>query len=333
MAKLKRYRGKGGVGRVVLVVLLVVAIIGVFTLYTYNTNEQFSGAVDEIFSILNGEGPTNLPPDLPEEDDILPPEDLVEEQVVEEVPAATEGRVVSLSDMTVDEAIAVGAYAVMVDLKLAGGEVAYLSSVPSAAPATIEGAIDLAALVERCDANGLALWGRISAFDDELAPRNVSNSGTTVDSGVLFLDGNYELSLDPYKPAAVNYVTSLAREAVDMGVDMVVLSDMCYPSFGRLSLIDYPQSPTKTEQIEGILAAMSDLPITVQIPMEAYYNEDYNLAAGYGFAADSVAVVIDEEQLPQTVNGVLCESAEQFFEASGGDIAIGGGNISPFYVG
>jgi hypothetical protein len=335
MAKTRPYRGRQGKWKTLAIITLAVFTVLLFLAYTYKTNDDFRSAVSDIAAVLRGE---RLPEKKPDDTDTPPSgEPTPETEPVPETETEPEkpktGPILRLSDTTVDEAAKAGAYGVIVDLKLTGGEVTYLSEVAGASAAVQPDAYDLKALAQSCHEKGLVLWGRLSAFTDHLGPRNVQNSGVTVASGVLFLDGNYRRSLDPYKAPARQYVEALAREAVAAGVDMVLLADVCYPTYGKLSLISYKDGGlTKQQQLGEFIYALSDLPITVEIPMRALYDATWAGAAGYGFDAPATAVVIDPSALPVTIGGVLCETAQQAAAAVAPAVPIGAGPMVGTYI-
>jgi len=335
MAKTRPYRGRQGKWKTLAIITLAVLTILLFLAYTYKTNNDFRSAVSDIAAVLRGE----RLPEKEQDDADTPPsgEPIPETEPILETEPEPErpktGPIMRLTDTTVDEAAKAGAYGVVVDLKLTGGEVCYISEVAGTAEATRTDAYDLKALAQSCHEKGLVLWGRLSAFTDHLGPRNVQNSGVTVASGVLFLDGNYRRSLDPYKAPAREYVEALAREAVASGVDMILLADVCYPTYGKLSLIAYKDGGlTKQQQLGEFIYALSDLPITVEIPMRALYDATWAGAAGYGFDAPATAVVIDPSALPVTIGGVLCETPQQAATAVSPAVPIGAGSTVGTYI-
>ena len=336
MAKLQPYRRRGGKWKNTAIFTLLILILVFFSVYTYNTNDDFRSAVLDIAAAFRGEKPSS--PNgggSGSEGDVSTPNldgDVDLDGLPNSKNRSVSGPVLRFGDVTLDEAVAADAYGVIVDLKLTGGEVSYISSVAGAEKAILSDAFDLKALSDLCHEKNLMLWGRLSAFTDNAAPRNILNSGVTVSSGVLFLDANYLLNLDPYKKPAADYITALAKEAVSLGVDMILLADVCFPAYGRLSLIDYPAAPTKQQQLGDFIFSLSTLPITVEIPMRALYDEVWRETAGYGFDCPASAVKIDTSALPQTINGAFCLTADDVAAAISPAIPIGAGAVAQIYI-
>ena len=187
----------------------------------------------------------------------------------------------------VREAAQSGAAGVVVELKLSGGQLAYQSSLQNdaVAKASSEDSFDLEALHTLCRENGLFLVGRFSAFLDHLAAGALPDACTCVEGGVPFLDANYQRSLDPYRPQALSYLTLLLEE-ICPSVDCVLLSDLAFPSYGKLSLIDYPDTPDKASQLLSCLGELQNTAeglgtaLWLEIPLQALTDETYAAASG-----------------------------------------------------
>ncbi|MDP4110040.1 MAG: putative glycoside hydrolase, partial [Bacillota bacterium] len=114
-----------------------------------------------------------------------------------------------------------GVNAVIVDLKLADGNVTYLSK--AASPDAQKKASDsVSDAIKEFSENGLRVIGRISAFRDNAAPRTVMRSSAIrTGSGATWLDYNYYGWLDPYKKSSAEYLGALSKEAEELGCSEV----------------------------------------------------------------------------------------------------------------
>jgi hypothetical protein len=119
--------------------------------------------------------------------------------------------------------------AVVIDIKGDYGLLSYRSSVPLAeqigansAP-TID---DLDALLTTLHQHGAYVIGRIVVFKDNVLARNGPRAGLDVGvkdrrTGNNWVDGENLAWVDPFQPAAWDYNTALAREAIQRGFDEV----------------------------------------------------------------------------------------------------------------
>ena len=119
--------------------------------------------------------------------------------------------------------------AVVIDVKGDYGLLSYQSHVPLAeqigansAP-TID---DLDGLLQSLHARGAYVIGRIVVFKDNMLARNGPKAGVDVGvkdrrTGELWVDGEKLSWVDPFQPAAWDYNTALAQEAIQRGFDEV----------------------------------------------------------------------------------------------------------------
>lgn len=71
------------------------------------------------------------------------------------------------------------------------------------------------------------------------ARADVEGMGLKNTGGYIFYDGNNGNWLDPSKPAARQYLCTLAAELAQQGFDEILLTDVGYPTVGKLDKIDY----------------------------------------------------------------------------------------------
>jgi hypothetical protein len=119
--------------------------------------------------------------------------------------------------------------AVVMDIKGDYGLLSYRSSVPLAeqiganAEPTID---DLDGLLATLHQHGAYVIGRIVVFKDNVLARNGAKAGLDVGvkdrrTGDVWVDGESLAWVDPFQPAAWDYNTALAREAITRGFDEV----------------------------------------------------------------------------------------------------------------
>lgn len=97
---------------------------------------------------------------------------------------------------------------------------------------------------------------QIACFHDpKAANADVEGKGLENNEGYIFYDGNNSQWLDPAKPAAREYLCALAVEAAELGFREILLTDVGYPTEGRLERIAYGEG-SRNEQIELFLTEM-----------------------------------------------------------------------------
>ena len=81
---------------------------------------------------------------------------------------------------------------------------------------------------------------RIACFrDPKAANADVERLGLKNVDGYSFYDGNNSQWLDPAKPAAREYLCAIAREAAELGFHEILLTDVTYPTEGKVDEISY----------------------------------------------------------------------------------------------
>lgn len=98
---------------------------------------------------------------------------------------------------------------------------------------------------------------RFSCFHDSIAAnRDVEGMGLKNTGGFIFYDGSNTQWLDPAKEQARAYLCSLAVELAELGFDEIILTDVSYPTEGKLDKIDYGDS-VKARNLETFLREMA----------------------------------------------------------------------------
>ena len=207
--------------------------------------------------------------------------------------------------------------AAAVTLKDATGNVYFNSTV--ALPGTVrfqEGETDaaLAAVVAYSQSTEGHSIARLSCFHDpKAANRDVESMGLKNTGGYIFYDGNNSQWLDPAKPAAREYLCGLAKEAAELGFDEILLTDVSYPTVGKLDKINYGEgekSANLTAFLKEMRAALEPygVALSIEVP-EAVISQGYDDDAGLLLAAiapqvDRIYAVTTEENAPALAQAV-----------------------------
>lgn len=144
--------------------------------------------------------------------------------------------------------------AVVIDMKTAAGEVTYKSNQVSVqnVGAAAEKAIDLASYIDTARRAGYDVIARIYAFEDSTAPYNSADMAIRYESedGVLWLDDSVDNGgkpwLNPYSDTAQKYVLDIVYDAVDLGVDAILLDGVRFPE--ENAAMDYAYFGVGTEE-------------------------------------------------------------------------------------
>ena len=228
--------------------------------------------------------------------------------------------------------------AAAVTLKDAAGNVYFNSAV--ALPGTVqfqeeETDAALAAVVAYSQSMGGHSIARLSCFHDpKAANRDVENMGLKNTGGYIFYDGNNSQWLDPAKPAAREYLCGLAKEAAELGFDEIILTDVSYPTVGKLDKIDYGEGERSghlADFLEEMRAALAPygVMLSIEVPRAVIAqgaDEDAGLLlADIAPRVDRVYAPADGAEVPALAQAVRAASqfAEFVPELAEADPAVG----------
>ena len=144
--------------------------------------------------------------------------------------------------------------------------------------------------------------------------------------GYIFYDGNNSQWLDPGKAVARDYVCGIAREAAELGFDELILTDVSYPTAGKLDKIDLSNAQPGEDGTDGrqlVLARFlrevrSALPegviLSLELPSETV-RAGYDTDAGQALSAlaplvDRVYVRTTAAEVPALETAVKAASPE-----------------------
>lgn len=191
--------------------------------------------------------------------------------------------------------------------------------IPSAAAissGTKEGTAEaLAAVLEGTDHTAAYL---ICFADPKAANSDVEGLGLKNTGGFIFYDGLNRQWLDPAKEAARAYLIQLAVECAELGFDELILTDVGYPTEGKLHKIAYgdtPQEENLEQFMKELTAALEGYEVTVTVEMT---EEGILLGADPGGLtvetaakyAQRICAVTEEAENLETIIGRYSETVE-----------------------
>ena len=247
------YRGRTPRSRIVLAVILVVIILAAVLFMVF----QRFVVYDE-----TGHARLELPWQTEEPSRQEQPPDNVE--IAVEEPERTETQTLQLSAAPLTDwngaaaqVASAGCNSVAVTVKDASGHVYFDSTLPAASGAVQTESTTAAALTAMTASDTYAI-ARLSCLLDPIAAKaDVEGMGLKNTGGYIFYDGNNLNWLDPSKPAARQYLCGLAKELAEMGFDEILLTDVSYPTEGKLDKIAYGETG-KVQNLNAFLDEMDE---------------------------------------------------------------------------
>ena len=139
--------------------------------------------------------------------------------------------------------------------------------------------------------------------------------------GYIFYDANNANWLDPGKAAAREYLLDLIREAAEAGFDEILLTDVSYPTVGKLNKIDYGEGEKGghlADFLEEMRAALAPygVMLSIEVP-KAVISQGADENAGLLLAdiapkVDRIYAPADAAEVPALAQAV--STASQFAE-------------------
>ena len=319
------YRGRTPKWRIALMALLVVVILAAvavmalshFIVYDEEGTPQMELPWQEEPAVEPAEEISEPPLDLTIEEPVKP---RVLRGFCTPVPLTRE----SWSDSNDRAKESFDCNAAAVTLKDAAGNVYFNST--TALPGTVqlqeETDAALAEVVAYCQSTEGHSIARLSCFHDpKAANRDVENMGLKNTGGYIFYDGNNSQWLDPAKPAAREYLCGLAKEAAELGFDELLLTDVSYPTVGKLNKIDYGEGEKGghlADFLEEMRAALAPygVMLSIEVP-QAVISQGADENAGLLLAdiapkVDRIYAPADAAEVPALAQAV--RTASQFAE-------------------
>lgn len=255
-----RYRGRTSVWKVVLSVVLVLVILAsiVFLMLQKYIVYDESGTPHFV-----------LPDEEQTMTETLPPEEELDITIEDAAPGETPLALVQAVQLGEDPAVwegqlTSGQNAFCITMKASGGQLRYPFRTEAAGQVTADTAKAAAETLPQLLGGEQYAIARLSCLrDGSVARSNPDTLGLKNTGGYIFYDGNNENWLDPSKEGTKAYLAALAVECADLGFDEILLTDLTYPTVGKIDKIAYgfnenysSQTAYNTEQISKLLAAI-----------------------------------------------------------------------------
>lgn len=298
------YHGKTPAGKIILAIILVlviVAAVAFLLLQKYVVYDDSGKAHLELPQ--SQEQSSSSAADSSSQSSDLPPISI-------QGPAETSVKGVLLSEqpLTAWDAsmLSQGDNAVAVTVKDTGGTVYFASQTAvSGAVQTAESSV--AALSALTGDENVYSIARFSCFRDSRAAKSdVEGMGLKNTGGYIFYDGNNEQWLDPAKPAARQYLCTLAKECTALGFDEILLTDLSYPTVGKVNKIAYGEG-TQSVNIKKFLtelrAALSGtkVKLSVELPSGVLLTGSDQTA---GLVLSDIAPLVDRVYAQTTADQI-----------------------------
>ena len=317
------YRGRGRKGKIFLAILLILIILGSVGFILAREHMRYDADGNLHFDLPWDKG-TSDPAETPGDPDVVirEPEVPVGEKPIQGILLAA--KPLTAASETAQAPLSEGELAA-VTLKDAAGQVYFNSG------SAVTGAVSVKAdteealndLTARTDVTAAA---RIVCFHDpKAANADVEGMGLKNTGGYIFYDGSNSQWLDPGKEKARTYLLNIIREAAEQGFREIILTDVSYPTTGKLGKIDLSNAMTagntaeagRRAQLEDFLrevraALPKDVVLSLELPAETVLA-GANSDAGQDLAAltalvDRVYAETTEAEAPALAAAVKAAS-------------------------
>lgn len=195
--------------------------------------------------------------------------------------------------------------AAAVTLKDSAGHICFAAA--GAAAGTVSTAEDTAAALTEVTESDFHTIARMSCFLDPIAARaDVEGMGLKNTGGYIYYDGNDLNWLDPSKPAARQYLCTLAAELAQQGFDEILLTDVGYPTVGKLDKIDYNGADRAASIrlfLEELRSALGEygVAVSIELPPEVITSGADDTA---GLVLSDIAPLVDRVYAVTTVDQI-----------------------------
>ena len=302
----RSYHGRGGAGRIVLIVLLcliLLAAVGFLVLQRYAVYGS-DGSIRFDLPWKQTEEPSG--PSAPDGASRTP--DLTELHGAELSESVLRGS----ADAALT-AVPEGANAVALRVKNARGELLYDSALQEAIDVNaVKGGSGANAVIAALTGSEVYTIARINATHDSLYSfAHMADAGVLQlnYAGYIWYDPDSTFYLAPEKPAARQYIVSVARECAELGFDELLFDEFGYPTRGRLNNIDesartLSKSAALAQLAEELRSGTEAYGVRLSVQLDAAtVLAGGNEAAGQDLAAlaavfDRIYVETTAEQLP-----------------------------------
>ena len=240
------YRGRGSEWKILLAILLILVILG--SVGFILAREHMSYGTD---------GKLHFDPPWAKSDasagEDAPSGEVIIQEPERSTAEAMQGTLLPAAPLTAEtlaEAKAQSTGSLVITLKDDTGAVYFDSA--AALAGTVSTADTTAAALAELTGGGDHTAAKISCFHDpKAANADVDGMGLKNTGGYIFYDGNNSQWLDPGKAVARDYVCGIAREAAELGFDELILTDVSYPTAGKLDKIDLSNAQPGEDGTDG----------------------------------------------------------------------------------
>lgn len=251
------YRGREPKFKIVLAFLLVLVILAAATVIYFQQNLIYGNDGRPRLDLPWQEDPAG-PDTGGVQTDNTPQVDLVVQEP--EPPASSITQLLSVTPLTMEAWEAAQTQdcdAVGVTLKDTAGSL-YFDAAQAISGAVRTQADTAAALSTLTAHENLAAVARVSCLHDPRAANsNVRNLALRNTGGYIFYDGNNSQWLDPTKPAAREYLCGVVSEVAALGFDEILLTDLSYPTEGKINKIDYNGDAPLEDNLKLLLSELA----------------------------------------------------------------------------
>ena len=271
----RSYRGRPPKGKIALAVVLILVIVASIA----------AMVLQEYCVVYDADGNARLEFPWQRQDENETehlPEGAEDVEVTVQAPEIPDGaRILWLTDAPLttasgaDGLLEQGYDAVAVTVKDSSGSVYYDSE--AALSAARKTAAATAEALEELNSGDLHTVARLACLlDSRAANADVEGRGLKNTGGYIFYDGNNQNWLDPSKEGTRAYLGQLAVECAALGFDEILLTDLSFPTQGKLDKIQYPEEGM-TASLTGLLEALrsaldeagyEDVLLSVELPAE-----------------------------------------------------------------
>ena len=311
----RSYHGKGGAGRIVLIVLLcliLLAAVGFLVLQRYAVYGS-DGSIRFDLPWKQTEEPSD--PSAPDGASRTPdePEPPAKPELTELHGAELSESVLRGSADAALTAVPEGANAVALRVKNVRGELLYDSALQEAIDVNaVKGGSGANAVIAALTGSEVYTIARINATHDSLYSfAHMADAGVLQlnYAGYIWYDPDSTFYLAPEKPAARQYIVSVARECAELGFDELLFDEFGYPTRGRLNNIDesartLSKSAALAQLAEELRSGTEAYGVRLSVQLDAAtVLAGGNEAAGQDLATlaavfDRIYVETTAEQLP-----------------------------------
>lgn len=314
------YRGRASRGKIALAaVLVLVILVSVGFLFAQQ------------YVVYDEEGRSHLELPWTREEEQESPEQEVEDVELTIEPAGPGDTVLvthqmaqaPLTQAALTAAAEAECDALAVTVKDRSGTVYYDSA--AAQSGTVTTAADTAAALAALTEQTRAV-ARLSCLLDPTAARaDVEGKGLKNTGGYIFYDGNNLNWLDPAKEGTKTYLGALAVECAELGFDEILLTDLSYPTVGKIDKIAYTA--------DDLAASLAELVRSIRTALdEAGHGEtvlSLELPAAVITAGEDAVAGVKLAELAPLVNAVYAETEESGTAALAAAVEAAGSTFVP----